>query len=289
MIGQELNQDGGLVALLGRGIAHSLSPAFQQAAFDGARLPVRYLLRDIEPEALAGTIAQLRGDAYLGANVTVPYKERVLPFLDELSSLAARVGAVNTIVNRGSRLRGENTDVGGFLWPLRERAANLAHTRATLVGAGGAARGVAIALLDAGVTHLTIVNRTVTRAEELAAALCDQRVTPLALDAGSVHPVLARTDLLVDATSTGWASPIPVVSPEWLRLLPVHALVYDLTYQQTPLLRDARRLGLATVDGLPMLVEQGALAWELWTDRAAPRELMWRAALAARDRTWVAR
>lgn len=273
---------GATVPLLGRSIAHSLSPAFQQAAFDDAGLAVRYVTRDIEPEALAGAIAELRAAGGPGANVTVPYKELVLPLLDEVAPLAARAGAANTLVYYQGRLRGENTDIGGFIAPLRARDTGGGDVRATLLGAGGAARGVAIALLDAGVSHLTIVNRTVARAGALVSMLADPRVAVLPLDAGTMPATLERTDLLVDATSTGWATTAPVIPPDWLAFLPPRALVYDLTYRPTPLLRLAAARGLHVLDGLPMLVEQGALAWELWTGRSAPRALMWRAAVAAR-------
>lgn len=269
--------------LLGHPLGHSISPAMQGAAFDHLGLAATYTLRDVPPESLAEAVATLRGPEFLGANVTVPYKEAVMPHLDEIVPLAERVGAVNTIVKSGGVLRGENTDVGGFLWPLRAGGADFATWRAVILGAGGAARAVAVALLEAGVAGLTIANRTPERARRLADALDDPRVTPLALDDPWLGGALTGAGLLVDATAAGWHAGEPILAPDLLERLPAHALVYDLTYRQTPLLRAAAARGLATVDGLPMLVEQGALALEHWTGREAPREVMWAAAVAARD------
>ncbi len=268
--------------LLGHPLGHSLSPAMQGAAFAHLGLPVTYALWDVPPEGLRGAVAALRGGEFLGANVTVPHKETVVPLLDEIAPLAARVGAVNTIVKRGATLRGENTDVGGFLGPLRAAGVDLAGRHATVLGAGGAARAVAVALLGAGVAGLALANRTPARAGALADALGDPRVTALALDDPRLGGVLDGAALLVDATAAGWQAGGPILPATLLGRLPARALVYDLTYRRTPLLRAATARGLATLDGLPMLVEQGALALEHWTGRAAPREVMWAAALAAR-------
>ena len=271
-----------IVPLLGHPVAHSLSPAFQDAAFAHGGIAARYELWDVEPGGLAAAVARLREPAYIGANVTVPHKEATVALLDELAPLAGRVGAVNTIVKRGAALRGENTDVGGFLAPLAERRRDLRRGGAAILGAGGAARAVAVALLDAGVPALAIANRTPARAEALASALGDPRVRPLALDDPALAALLADTTLLVDATARGWQERSPTLPPALLARLPGDALVYDLTYRQTPLLQAAAARGLATLDGLPMVVEQGALAWQLWTGREAPRAMMREAALAAR-------
>lgn len=271
--------------LLGYPVAHSLSPVMHNAAFATLGIAAEYRLWEVPPDGLAAAVRDLRRPEYLGANVTMPHKERVLALVDEVSPLAERAGAVNTIVKRGERLRGENTDVGGFLWPLRAGGAEFTRWRAAILGAGGAARGVAVALLDAGVSHLAIVNRTRERAEALVATLADPRVEAIGLREGRVGAVLAVADLLVNATAAGWhPDEPPPLSPELLGQLPAHALVYDLTYRRTSLLAAAAARGLATLDGLPMLVEQGALALQFWTGREAPREVMWEAARAARDR-----
>lgn len=273
----------GAFCLIGTPIAHSLSPALQNAGLAALGLDAEYRLWETGPDGLAAAVAAVRGPGYLGANVTIPHKEAVIPLLDEISPLAERAGAVNTLVKRGDTLRGENTDVGGFLWPLRVGGAQLDRWRVTLLGAGGAARGVAVALLDAGVTQLTIVNRTPERAAAIVAALDDARADLLALGDPWVGGALAASDLLINAVPTGRGPGSPLPLPlDLLERLPAHALVYDLAYRQTALLDAAATRGLATLDGLPMLVEQGALALQFWTGKEAPREIMWAAAVAAR-------
>ncbi|HET8629471.1 MAG TPA: shikimate dehydrogenase [Thermomicrobiales bacterium] len=270
-----------VVPLLGHPVAHSLSPAFQDAAFAAAGIPARYVLWDVAPGELAAAVARLREPGVLGANVTVPHKEAVVPLLDALTPRAARVGAVNTIVKRGAALEGDNTDLDGFLAPLRERGLPLAATRAVLLGAGGAARAVAAALLDAGAPALAVANRTPARAVALARDLGDARVCALGLDDPALGEACAGAGLLVNATSAGWGDDAPPAALAALDRLPPGALVYDLTYRATPFLRAAAARGLATLDGLPMLVEQGALAWRRWTGREPPRAAMRAAAAAA--------
>ncbi|CAA9553464.1 MAG: Shikimate 5-dehydrogenase I alpha [uncultured Thermomicrobiales bacterium] len=272
------------MCLIGMPIAQSLSPAMHNAACAALGIDATYGLCETGSGGLAAAVAAIRGPEYLGANVTIPHKEAVIPLLDEISPLAARSGAVNTIVKRGAILRGENTDGGGFLWPLRLGGAQLDQWRVTLLGAGGAARGVAVALLNAGVTQLTIINRTVERAAALVAALEDARADILALDDPWVGGALAASDLLINAVPTGYGpdATLPLATA-LLGRLPAHALVYDLAYRKTALLEAAEARGLATLDGLPMLVGQGALALQLWTGKEVPREIMWAAALARRD------
>lgn len=270
--------------LIGTPIAHSLSPAMHNAAFAQLGIAASYGLHETDAAGLAAAVTALRAPDYLGANVTIPHKEAVIPLLDEIAPLAARAGAVNTIVKRDGRLRGENTDVGGFLWPLRLGGARLDRWRVTLLGAGGAARGVAVGLLDAGVTQLTVVNRTAERAAALVAALDDARADILALDDPWLGGVLAASDLVINAIPTGLRDDDPLPLPAaLLARLPDHALVYDLAYRRTVLLRAAAARGLATLDGLPMLVEQGALSFALWTGQEPPRPVMWAAAVAHRD------
>ena len=272
------------VRLLGYPVGHSLSPLMHGAAFADLGIDADYTVWETHPTQLAAHVGALRGSEFLGANVTIPHKEQTLALLDEVSPLALRAWAVNTIVKRGATLRGENTDIGGFLWPLRAGGAALDRWRVTLIGAGGAARAVAVALLDAGVPRLTIVNRTAVRARSLANALADERIEVLQLGDAWVGGALARSDLVVNATAAGWRpEDPPLLPPDLLARLPGHSLVYDLTYRRTPLLAAADARGLATIDGLPMLVEQGALAFQFWTGREAPRPAMWAAAQAGRD------
>src|SRR3990172_1548085 len=160
------------VGVIGYPLKHSLSPAFQQAALDHLGLDIRYEAWPTPPDSLAETVAGLRAPDRLGANVTIPHKEAVIPFLDELDDLARRVGAVNTIANRQGRLYGCNTDVERFLRALREDGSfDPAGSRVLVAGAGGAARAVVVALVEAGAASITVINRTFSRATRLVEEL----------------------------------------------------------------------------------------------------------------------
>lgn len=265
--------------LIGYPVEHSLSPVFQQAAFDALGLDVRYELWPTPADEVPERIAGLRTPELLGANVTVPHKQRAFELVDRVSDLARRAGAVNTIVKRGSALRGENTDVPGFLFPLRSRGLDPARMRAVVLGAGGAARGVVVALQLANCPAIIVANRTVERAETLARELGGD-IEPAALDAG-LEPRLRETDLLVNATAIGWTGDELPLDGALLDLLPPGALMYDLTYRETPLLRYAASRGCRTLDGLEMLVAQGVESFRLWTGQEPPFELMLDAARAA--------
>jgi len=277
------------VGIIGYPIKHSLSPVFQQAALDFHGIPARYEAWETPPEAVAAAVARLRQPGYLGMNVTVPHKQAVMPLLDEIDPLARRIGAVNTIVRRGDRLVGYNTDAAGFLRALQRKAGyDPTEQRALLIGAGGAARAVAFALLEAGVAFLAIANPRSERAAALAADLGgqtgDAEVCALGAGENELAGVVQTTDLLVNATPLGMRHtagehdlPLPA------HLLRQGLLVCDLVYNppQTPLLRAAAAAGAATLDGLPMLIYQGAAAFELWTGQQAPLGLMFERARAA--------
>jgi shikimate dehydrogenase len=268
------------VGLIGDPVEHSLSPAFQQPAFDALGLDIRYELWPTPLAALPARLADLRAGRALGANVTVPHKEAVFSAVDDASLVARRAGAVNTIIPRDGRLYGENTDVHGFVVPLRERGFDFGTAAAVVAGAGGAARGIVVALLDAGIGRVTIVNRTLARAEAIRSALDDARiaVAPLA----AARDAAVGADLLINATSLGWGSEQLPVDPSVFDALAPDAIAYDLTSRETLFLRAATAVGRPTIDGLPMLVHQGARSFELWTGRDAPLDVMWRAAVAAR-------
>ena len=157
------------VGLIGNKLKHSISPQFQQAAFDYLGLDISYEVWETAKDELPGVVEGIRDASKLGANVTIPYKEAMLPLLNDVDSDARRIGAVNTIVNRGGKLTGYNTDRSGFLRALREDGGfSPRNKRAVLLGAGGVARAVGFALVDAGVKSLVILNRTQARGEALA-------------------------------------------------------------------------------------------------------------------------
>lgn len=268
--------------IIGRTLAHSISPVFQNAAFEALGIDARYERWETEPEGLADLVASLRDPDALGANVTVPYKEDVAALVDALQGDAALTGAVNTIVRRGEQIEGHNTDVVGFQRALAGVLGDAPAGRCVVVGAGGAARGVVLALSRCGAKEIAVVNRTIER----AIALCDDlaraagiALMPLPLD--EVGRALQAAQVVVNATSVGMAhGPDDGRSPIDGALLRPGMLVCDIVANpvETPLLRAAAKAGARTLGGLPMLVEQGAASFELWTGREAPRSVMYDAA-----------
>ena len=272
------------VGLIGDPVQHSISPAFQTAAFRYYGLPDTYSLWPTPAEELAARVAGLRTEGMRGANVTLPHKTAVVPLLDELDTVALMVGAVNTIVHRpDGSLYGLNTDVLGFIQALRTAGGEPNNARCVLVGAGGSARAVAYGLVMAGAQSITVVNRTPERAEAmladvLAATQFDPELQVLASDAPEVAAAVANAELVINATSVGLDGRS---SPLAASMIEPHSLVVDLIYRNTPFLQGAARRGARTQNGLEMLVQQGAIAFEVWTGLAAPIEVMRAAAQQA--------
>ena len=272
-----------LAGIFGYPLAHSLSPAFQQAAFNHYGLDARYLAWETPPDALAAEVAKLRGGDFIGANVTIPHKQAVMALLDEVDPLAAAIGAVNTIVKRGGRLVGYNTDAHGFMRALKEDAAfEPTGRRALLLGAGGAARAAAFALCQEGAASLVIANRTLERAAALAADLSADgaSVSVIATDDAALNDAALNADLIVNSTSVGMRhGGAEGQTPLAGGLIPHDAVALDMVYnpQHTPLLAAARSAGARAVGGMPMLIYQGAAAFEMWTGRVAPVEAMFAA------------
>ncbi|HEX5418134.1 MAG TPA: shikimate dehydrogenase [Chloroflexota bacterium] len=276
------------VGLIGYPIKHSISPRFQQAAFDAAGIAARYEAWEVPPERLGAVVDSLRAPDALGANVTIPHKQAVCAFLDAIDPVAAAIGAVNTIVRLEDRLVGYNTDAIGFISSLRADAGTeLRGQRVAVIGAGGAARAVVAAALGQGAAAVVIAARRVEPAEAILADLAalntrDSATQAISLDdAALLRAALGDAAILVNTTPVGMAHraderDVPV-SVTFLR---ADALVCDLIYNppRTALLEAAAARGARTLNGLPMLVYQGAAAWELWTKRPAPVALMRRAA-----------
>jgi shikimate dehydrogenase len=275
------------VGLIGYKLKHSISPQFQQVAFDYLGLDIRYEVWETAKDELANVVEGIRQPSKLGANVTIPYKEAVLPFLDKVDQLARRIGAVNTIVKKDGKLVGYNTDANGFIRALEEDGGFVPKgKRAVLIGAGGAARAAGFALVGAGVKSLVILNRTQDRGEALAwdLKISDTKVIALRWKDGRTLTALAECDLLVNCTSVGLKdSASEGRSPLGIGLIPKRALVYDVVYNpiETPLITAAKRAGARTLGGLPMLVYQGAASFELWTGKSAPIDIMMRVAKRA--------
>jgi shikimate dehydrogenase len=256
---------------------HSLSPAMHNAAFRRLDIDARYDAREVPPGELAEAVESLRHPDALGANVTIPHKETVIEHLDTISAEARSVGSVNTIVRRGDSLEGHSTDVSGFLQALTDLKVDVDGRRVLLLGAGGAARAVAYALLMAGVGELLIHNRSPERAERLAGEFA-RLGSVRALVTGELPDCARECELLVNATSVGMLRSGMSFdeTPLEARHLPRSGAVMDLVYRpaRTRLLRDAEAAGLRTQNGLPMLIYQGADAFALWTGREAPLEVM---------------
>jgi len=275
-----------LIGLIGYPVKHSISPYFQQAALDYYHLDIRYGLWETSSEKLKAIITKLRKPQNMGANVTVPYKEAVLPLLDEVEELARLIGAVNTIVKRDDKLVGFNTDARGFIQALsKERHFEPEGKRAAILGAGGAARAVCFALVREQASSLVIINRTTARAEALADSLrsyidessLETEITTLPWQSSTSNETFSHCHLIVNCTTTGMKySPQEGQSPLSFEVIPKDVLVYDLVYNPypTPLLQLARKAGADTLGGLAMLVYQGAASFELWTGRKAPIDIM---------------
>ena len=275
------------VGIIGYPIGHSLSPVLQQVAFDHHGIAASYQAWQVTPDEVPDFVRGLRETGTLGCNVTVPHKETVIPFLDQVDAWASRAGAVNTIVNRDGRLEGYNTDGIGFLRALKEDAGvSATGKRILIVGAGGAAKGVCLALAGESPDSITIANRTLERAEALAALLQGHGApaSAISLEDPTLHDAARQADIVVNCTTVGMThGPAEEASPLSRHQLSTVGLVYDLVYNppQTPLLREAESVGVATLGGLPMLVYQGAASFELWTGLIAPVSLMAEAVRAA--------
>jgi shikimate dehydrogenase len=270
------------LGVIGDPVEHSISPAMQQPALDALGIPATYERWFTPLEELPVRIASLRAPDVIGANVTVPHKEQVLPLVDEISDLARRAGAVNTISNRDGRLTGDNTDVYGLSHSLRQHDDALNGCHAVVLGAGGAARAVVLALESVGADRISILNRSLDRAvrlrDELAPAPVEaiDTVTPAALNA------LRSAQVVINATALGWKRGEMPLDADQLDLLQPGSLVVDSTYRDTDLLKAARSRGLRTLDGLEMLVFQGARSLEIWTGMQPPIDLMMAAAIGER-------
>ena len=271
------------LGLIGYPLGHSLSPQLHHGALKAMDLPGEYRLYPISPlpeghGALSSLIDRLRRGELAGLNVTIPHKPNVLPLLDDMTPLVRRTGSANTLFTRGGRLIGDTTDVPGFLADLeRWLPPEMAEGKKALVlGAGGSARAVVVALQERG-WQITLAARRIAQAEELAASLGGS-FEILTLEANQLAKG-SNLSLVVNTTPAGMfpnegGCPWPVDLP-----LPVKAAVYDLIYNptETALLRRARQAGLPARNGMGMLVEQAALSLELWSGRVVPREVMWEA------------
>ncbi len=279
------------LGVLGDPVEHSFSPQMQNAALRASDLPMQYAAFHVAPDELSAALELLAANNFIGANLTLPHKIAALPLMDELHREARELGAVNTVLFREGRALGFNTDGPGFVRAIRtEFFVDLRDLRVLLLGVGGAGHAIALQCAREGCERLVLANRTFAKAQALVAELTPRFVGPRVLgpmarleavpwEENALRAQMGNIDLIVNATSLGLrASDPPVVSAS---ILAPHLLVYDLIYRprETPLLEAAREVGARGANGLSMLLQQGALAFEIWFERRAPLEAMRQALL----------
>lgn len=276
-----------LLGVIGDPIAHSKSPAMHNAALKAAGVNGIYMPLHVHPEQLQAAIRGIVALGYRGVNVTIPHKEQVMSYLDEIDESARLIGAVNTIVNKDGKLIGYNTDGIGYVRSLKEEAVpDLAGKRIAVLGAGGAARGVIYALALEKPERIHILNRTAERAIELASDLRAHglgEITGSGMEEAAV--VLASADIVINTTAAGMHPHVDDV-PVDPALIRADAAVSDLIYNplETRLLRESRLRGCIVHGGLGMFVYQGAVAFEHWFGIQAPVDTMRQAVLDSFDK-----
>ena len=255
-----------IVCCMGQPVAGNPTQFMIERAFAAAGLDWRYLTLEIPPEDLADAVKGLRAMGFRGGNFTIPHKVAVVPYLDELSEAATLVGAVNCVNRVGDKLVGENTDGKGFVQSLRQLT-DPAGKRAVILGAGGAARAIAVELGLSGVAEIVVVNRTAERGQTLVDLLNERvKVAARLMHLSGDYAVEDGFDIVINATSIGLGDPEARV-PLDLNSLRPGLVVADVVFNppQTRLIRDAAARGCTTLDGLGMLVNQGVIGFKIWT------------------------
>lgn len=266
-------------AILGDPVSHSLSPAMQNAAFKKLKLNCKYEKIRLPLTQMKSFFKKVLNSNYQGFNVTIPHKENVLPYVDVLSLEAKLIGAVNTLHIQEGKIFGYNTDGAGYVHSLlHEKKWAARNKKIVILGSGGAARGIAVALSLAGAKEIIFANRTLAKAKKLAQEfrrkLKKTKWNFSSLDYNELRKIFPKADLLVNTTSGGMEN--NTLAPLPLGSLPSRALVSDIVYRpaKTPLLKAAQKLKLKIHAGLGMLLHQGALAFEIWTGKPAPLSTM---------------
>ncbi len=270
--------------VIGDPVLHSKSPVIQGAMLGALGLDIQYTAHVVRRGELPDYLRRARENGVTGFNATMPHKEDLIPLLDEIDPAAKALGAANTVCLRNGKWVGFNTDGGGAVAALKNANMDPDGLTVALLGAGGAAKAVALALSQAGAERVFVCNRTLSRAEELCAHAPPGRLSPAGFDIGTLCRMAAQSQLLVNCTNLGMAgSPNQFEDFSFLDALPDGAGVFDAIYHpaETQLLAQARRRGLRTLNGLPMLVNQAVLALEHFLNRPLDRKAMARAATAA--------
>ncbi len=271
-----------VVGLFGYPVEHSFSPAMHNAAFEHLGLDYCYVTFPVPPERVGDAVNAVRALSLGGVNVTVPHKEKVIPFLDEVSEEASFIGAVNTITNNGGRLTGYNTDGRGFMQSFAEAGIRAQDKKVLILGAGGASRAVGYYLCkEASAVYLHDLDAG--KAGSLVHHLNALRGNALFADGSAVknNEFFSGIDIVINATPLGLKPDDPL--PVDIALINRKQVVCDLIYRETALLREASGVGCKTLDGLGMLLWQGAFAFELWTGVVPPVEVMKKALALSRS------
>lgn len=273
-------------ALIGDPVKHSLSPIIQNAAFRHLDLDYVYVVFNVKADNLRDAIYGVKALGMHGLNVTMPHKTAIIRYLDELDETARKTGSVNTILNRNGVLIGYTTDGLGALNALKSAGIDPLDKKIVILGAGGASRSISFTLAEHA-SELVILNRTFNKAKDLKDIICKTlggkvKVRSAPLTNENLGVELADADILINATSVGM-KPNENETPVKQIYLRRDLVVFDLVYEplQTRLLKEAKSVGAKVVDGLSMLVHQGAMSFEIWTGMRAPVDVMMEAALRA--------
>ena len=276
-----------IVGIIGDPIKHSRSPQIHNAAITALGLDYVYVPFHVQPDDLGAAIEGFKATNVVGINVTIPHKQNVILYLDEISREATLIGAVNTLIFKDGGIIGENTDAPGFLQAMQEEGLDVPQGgSAVIIGAGGSARAVVVALALAGIRTICIANRTVSRAIALATDLSEQTdasIYGIGLDDPKLSNAVGTSQLIVNTASTSMDVSHPLlIDPEWLA---PQSIVYDIVYTppETRLLQAAAEKDCHTIGGLGMLVHQGAIAFKKWTGVNPPVEIMRQALQGAPD------
>jgi shikimate dehydrogenase len=263
-----------ITALIGWPVSHSFSPAMHNAAFQDAGLDYVYICFPVEPGLIPEAVKGLMALNICGANVTIPHKEAVIPFLDEISDEAEKIGAVNTILNREGRLIGFNTDVYGYWKSLEVSDVDISGAHSVIIGAGGVARAIAVGNALKNAASVSITDAVPGKAQALARHI--QKLFPplevrdASLDSDLLKESLARADIVINATPLGMKETDPLfLDPDRFKNISASSVIFDAVYnvKDTKLWKACREGNLKYIGGLDMLLFQGVRAFEIWTDR----------------------
>ena len=250
-----------LYGIIGHPIKHSISPGIHNFLFNYFHINAVYVAFDVESYMLKYTVNGLKALKIQGCNITLPYKEKIMKYIDEVDEEARIIGAVNTIKLEQGKIKGYNTDSIGFITSLKKHVPHIGGKKVAVIGAGGAARAVVYALLKEN-AFVMVFNRTYEKAVKLKEKFKNVKVYPL-----SQEEMLKDAKIIINATSCGLNKDDEMLfSPS---ILKKDAVFYELIYNETPLQYEARRRGIRTIDGKDMLIEQALISFYIWTDKRA--------------------